>query len=310
VSAAEFRGWFDAALRGALDIPAPVVERARGFRYVFVGGLRTSRMPAYFAQNADELRAFCIPGRSIHILRPTSRITIEENSDAIRAEFMQIASQGPQRLVVIAHSTGGCTVLDFALRNPQFVHDRVAAIFLVQTPIGGTGLADYVVGEGHPMDEQMPPGARRVARMLGELERSRMARGPHAGIPALTRTAMRAHWDRMLREHADAVPIVGPRLFYIESSAHPDDLSPLARATGWYLAAYYGPNDGIVGAGDQNLPGLGTSLIVLNAGHADLTRQFPAARAGRQARRALVQSILMVTGRLDSALTSSRVSAE
>jgi pimeloyl-ACP methyl ester carboxylesterase len=208
---------------------------------------------------------------------------------------------------VLAHSTGGCTALDFALRNPQFVHDRVEAIFLIQTPIGGTGLADYVVGEGHPIDEQMPPGARRVTRMLGELERSRMRRGPHAGIPAWTRTASPAYWARMLREHADAVPIVGPRLFYIESLAHPDELSPLARATGWYLATYYGPNDGIVGAGDQSLPGLGTSLGVLNAGHADLTRRFPAARAGRHTRRALMQSILMVIGRSESALGRSRV---
>jgi pimeloyl-ACP methyl ester carboxylesterase len=306
VSAAEFMGWFDAALRGELAIPAPVVDRAAGFRYVFVGGLRTSRMPAYFAQNAHELCDFGVPRRFIHIVHPTARFTIEENSDAIRDEFMQIACQGPERLVVIAHSTGGCAALDFALRNPQFVRDRVEAIFLIQTPIGGTGLADYVVGEGHPMDEQMPPGARQAARMLGALERSRMRRGPHAGIPALTRTASRAYWDRMLREHADAVPVVGPRLFYIESVAHPDDLSMLARATGWYLAAYYGPNDGIVCAGDQNLPGLGTRLGVLNAGHSDLTRRFPAARAGRQFRRALVQSILMVIGKSEPALTTSR----
>jgi pimeloyl-ACP methyl ester carboxylesterase len=306
VSAAKFLGWYDAALRGELEIPAPVVERARCFRYVFMGGLRTSRMPAYFAQNADELCAFGVPRHSIHIVRPTSRFAIEENCDAIRDELMQIACHGPERLVVIAHSAGGCAALDFALRNPQFVQDRVEAIFLIQTPIGGTGLADYLVGEGHPIDEQMPAGARRLGRMLGALERSRMKRGPHAGIPALTRTAARAYWDRMLLEHADAVPIVGPRLFYIESLAHPDELSLLARATGWYLAAYYGPNDGIVGAGDQNLPGLGTSLGVLNCGHADLTRRFPAARAGRQARRALVQSVLMVIGRSGSALSGPR----
>src|SRR5207248_398926 len=38
VTAAEFQGWFEAAKRGTLHIPAPVARRARRFRYVFVGG--------------------------------------------------------------------------------------------------------------------------------------------------------------------------------------------------------------------------------------------------------------------------------
>ena len=52
----------------------------------------------------------------------------------------------------------------------------------------------------------------------------------------------------------------------------------------------------MVALGDQTLPGLGTSLGVLDAGHADLTRRFPATRARRGTRQALIRSILMAVG--------------
>jgi pimeloyl-ACP methyl ester carboxylesterase len=301
VTAEEFQNWFEKACHGELRIPESVSCRARCFRYVFVGGLQTSRMPGYFHQNITELRAHGVPRHAIHIMHPSSRRTVEENRAPVREELCRIACEGPERLVIIAHSVGGCDALAFALHEAPFVCERVEAVFLVQAPLGGTALADYVVGTGHAMDDQMPAGARRVATALGEMERFRMHRGPHAGIRELTRDAVRAYWDRVLEDCARAIPIVGPKLFYIESLASPDSLSPLPRATGRYLGTYYGPNDGIVAAGDQSLPELGTSLGVLDAGHADLTRRFPAARTGRQYRRALIQSILMVVGRTDAA---------
>ena len=66
--------------------------------------------------------------------------------------------------------------------------------------------------------------------------------------------------------------------------------------TGWYLGTYYGPNDGLVALEDQSLPGLGTVLAVLDVGHTDLTRRFPAARPKHRLRNALVDAILMAVG--------------
>jgi pimeloyl-ACP methyl ester carboxylesterase len=257
-------------------------------------------MPGYFAQNARELRAHGVPRQSIHFVHPSSGRTVEENRDAVRDEFRRIAGQGPERLVVIAHSRGACDALAFALHEPQFVQDRVEAFFLVQGPFGGSGLADYILGDGQPMDGRMPPGHRWLARLLGTLERLLVKYGKHGGVAGLTREASRAYWRQACAEHAEAVPVIGPKVFYIESRSRPARLALFQRAMSWYLGAYYGPNDGVVAVSDQAVPGLGTSLGVLNAGHADLTRRFPATRAGRTFRQALVRSILMAVGRSGS----------
>jgi pimeloyl-ACP methyl ester carboxylesterase len=297
VTAAEFRRWFEAASLGRLTIPERVERRARGFRYVFVGGFRTGRMPGYFAQNAQALRAHGIPRRSIHFIFPSSRRTVDENHESVRDEFLRIAGEGPERLVIIAHSRGACDALAFALHDPPFIRDRVEALFLVQGPFGGSGLADYVLGEGEPMDGRMPIVHRLLARMIGTLERFLVQRGQHGGLAGLSREASRAYWQRALEEHTDAIPLVGPKVYYIESHAHSQRLALFQRAMSWYLGAYYGPNDGVVVVGDQALAGLGTSLGVVDAGHADLTRRFPATRVGKRSRRALIQAILMAVGR-------------
>jgi pimeloyl-ACP methyl ester carboxylesterase len=299
IDPADFRAWFEAASHGRLRIPESVERRAQGFRYVFVAGLRNESMPNYFAQNTAELRARGVPRRSIHRIAPSSDRSVEENLESVRDEFLRIADEGPERLVVIAHSRGACDALAFALRDPDFVRDRVEALFLVQGPFGGTGLADYVLGEGPALDGRMPPIARGLAWVLAGLERSLVARGRHGGLAALTRDASTSYWRRALEEHADAIPTVGPKVYYVESECAPSHLGLFRRATARYLGAYYGPNDGVVAVADQSLPGLGTRLGCLGAGHADLTRSGLATQAGRRTRRALVASILMAVGHSD-----------
>jgi hypothetical protein len=297
IAPAAFRGWFDAASRGRLRIPGDTLRRARGFRYVFVGGFRGERMRGYFAQNTAELKALGVPGRAIHVVHPGSDRTVEENRGEVRREFLRIAGEGPERLVVVAHSRGACDALAFALGDPGFVRDRVEALFLIQGPFGGTGLADYALGEGEPMDRRMPPAHRLLAYLIGRRERALLGRGRHGGLAGLTLASSRAYWRRALAEHAEAIPLVGPKVYYVESATRPGRLRLFLRAAAWYLGTYYGPNDGVVAAGDQSLAGLGTSLATLDAGHADLTRRGPATRAGRRIRRALVRSIVMAVGR-------------
>ena len=210
---------------------------------------------------------------------------------------LRVAGGGAERLVVIAHSRGAGDALAFALRNPEFVRDRVEALFLVQGPFGGTGLADYVLGEGEPMERRMPPVPRLLAHLLGRWAKGRMAREWNEGLAGLTRESSRAYWRRMLEEHAGAIPVVGPKVYYVVSRARPSRLRLFLRATAWYLGAYYGPNDGAVAVDDQSLPGLGTALGPLDAGHADLTRRSPASRAGRRARAALMRGVVMAVGR-------------
>jgi pimeloyl-ACP methyl ester carboxylesterase len=298
VTAAEFGGWFESSSRGKLVVPRSCIRKAAGLRFVFVGGLGSERMPAYFAQNAAELRALGVPRPAIHFLYPSSRMTVEENLDEVRGEFLRIAALGQEGLVVIAHSRGACDALAFALHQPEFVRDRVEAMFLIQGPFGGTALADYVAGDAKPMDGRMSAGYRWLGSALGRREAGLLKDGRHAGMVGLKRESSRAYWRLELEERRDAARVVGPKVFFVGSKSTPARLRLFQRTMGTYLGTYYGPNDGLVAVDDQSLPGLGTSLGVLDAGHADLTRSFPATRAGRKSRRALIESVVMVLGQL------------
>jgi pimeloyl-ACP methyl ester carboxylesterase len=299
VAPGEFRAWFDQASAGRLAISADVERAAGRFRYVFVGGFHNERMPGYFVQNARQLRARGVSRHQIHFIYPSSSETIEGNSEAVRTRLAEIAGTGPEKLVVIAHSRGACDTLAFALRNPNFVRDRIEALFLVQGPFGGTGVADYVLGEGPPMDCRMPLRYRVFAYLLGRMEQLFLYRGRHGGLTELTRRASRDLWARTLEEHSGAIAVVGPRTFFITSATDPSRLRLFQRATAWYLKTYYGQNDGVIAQDDQSLPGLGTVLARLNAGHSDLTNRFRSTRLARWLQRALIDAIIMSVGSRD-----------
>ncbi|AGA27842.1 lipase family protein [Singulisphaera acidiphila] len=296
VDPSAFERWFEAARQGQLQIPAEVEREATRYRYVFVAGFWNERMPTYFTQNAQELRALGVPRDAIHFVYPSSHKSIEENADAVRGQFLEIAEAGPEPLVVIAHSRGACEALAFALENPEFVRTRILALFLVQGPFGGTGVADYVAGEGPSMDRRIPLRYRAIATLLDRLEKTKLKRGKHGGLADLTHQASENFWEQILEKHLSAIPIVGPKTFYVTSETSPSHLRLFKRATAWYLQTFSGPNDGVVALEDQSLPVLGTVLAVLDAGHSDLTNRGPSTRAPRRLRRALIQGIVMAVG--------------
>ena len=234
---------------------------------------------------------------SIHAIFPSSEETVEESAEAFRRRVFTIASEGPEPLVIVAHSRGACDALAFALTEPVFVRDHLAALFLVQGAFGGTALADYVVGEGHPIDEKMPEQYRTFTRILGDVERELVRRGPHAGLPGLTRVEARAYWTRMLRQHAAAIPAIAPRTLFVRTAIEPARLGRFRRAIGYYLTTYSGPNDGIVALDDQHLPGLGMTLGVIECGHGELTCNVDNGPEARKLRRALTPSLVMTVGR-------------
>jgi len=296
ISPADFRRHFDAAREGKLSIPDTAIEEARRYRYVFVGGFHSERLPGYFAQNAKELRARGVPKTAIHFIYPSSGETVDGNARMVRASFEDIARQGPEELVVIAHSRGSCDTLAFALQNPEFALKHVHSLFLIQGPFGGTAIADYVVGEGPPIDKRMPLGQRVVAHALAKGEGYLLDHGKHGGLPSLTRHASEEFWQDVLEENSAAIPIVGPKTFYVTSQIPPSGRRFLQRPLASYLETHFGENDGVVALEDQALPELGTVLAVLNAGHTDLTNRFPSGRAAQRMRKAVIDAIVMAVG--------------
>jgi pimeloyl-ACP methyl ester carboxylesterase len=296
VSPAAFKSCFDAAAAGKLTIPPKVSRKASGYRYVFISGLHFGMMQGYLQQNAKELRAQGVPRESIHILDPSSAKTVEENAKSVRSAILEIAAKGPEKLVVIAHSRGACDALAFALQNPKFVKEHIAALFLIQGPFGGTGVADYVAGDGEPIDREMPLGYRVLGKAIGRLEANLLDDDRHEVITSLSHRESDRFWEELLEKHRQAIPVVSPKTYYVTSQTKRSKHSLPLRATAWYLGTYYGPNDGLVTLEDQSLPGVGTVLAVLDVGHTDLTRRFPAARPKAQLRRAIVDAIIMALG--------------
>ncbi|MDR3639131.1 MAG: hypothetical protein P4L84_35325 [Isosphaeraceae bacterium] len=301
IESASFQTWFDAALNGELRLPPSIEQRAERFRYVFVGGFANERMPGYFSQCAQELRTHGVAKSAIHFIFPSSHRSFDENCDGVKEAFLEIASHGPEPLVVIAHSRGAGDSLAFALQNADFARDHVYALFLVQGAFGGTGAADYVLGEGPPMDRQMPMRLRVMTQLLGRAERYVLSRGKHDGLAGLTRDESAEFWEQIRHKYASAIEIVGPKTFYITSQVPPKQLRFFKKAVATYLDTYYGPNDGVVALEDQSLPGLGTTLVMLDAAHTALTHRFPATHSPRRLRQALVESLLMAVGQADPA---------
>ena len=296
VSPAKFRAHFDSALAGKLSIPADFKHGVRAYRYVFVGGFMNEGMSEYFKQNAKELRAIGVPRTAIHFVYPSSRETIDGNAAAVRGKFQEFAALGPEKLVVIAHSRGACDALAFALRNPRFVSEHVQALFLIQGPFGGTGIADYLIGDGPPIDKRMPLKQRLIAQGLGRLEEFALSRGKHGGLSSLTRRASKEFWDAAMEEHQEAISIVSPKTFYVTTKTRPAHLQLFLQATAWYLGTHFGPNDGMVALEDQSVAGVGAVVAILDAGHTDLTHRFPSAPPRRRLRRALIDAIIMGVG--------------
>jgi pimeloyl-ACP methyl ester carboxylesterase len=301
ISPAEFRASFDSALAGKLSVPANIKLAARSFRYVFVGGFMNEGMSEYFKQNARELRAIGVTRKAVHYIYPSSHETIEANAASVCGKFQEFAALGPEKLVVIAHSRGACDALAFALQNPQFVSDHIQALFLIQGPFGGTGVADYLIGEGPPIDKRMPLKHRLIALALGRLEEYVLSRGMHGGLSSLTRRASKEFWEAALEEYEAALPVVSPKTFYVTAKTRPAHLRLFLQATAWYLGTNFGPNDGMVALEDQSVAGVGTVLAVLDAGHTDLTHRFPSALPKRRLRRGLIDAIIMCVGRATAA---------
>jgi pimeloyl-ACP methyl ester carboxylesterase len=287
-----FQGWLETYSQGKHAVPAVAKQAALRFRFLFVGGFSADHSSSAFAQNAKELHALGVSRKSIAFIYPDSNQSIEENADKVRDQIVSIAAQGPEKLVIIAHSRGACQVMAFALNEPQFVADRVEAMFLLQGPFGGSGLADYLSGEGPPVDRRMPGKFRLLARLIGKFETWRLSRGQHQGLRDLTRARSRRFWSEVLASHAESISIISPKVFYITAATSPSRLPLFQKAMAWYLRTYFGPSDGMVAPEDQFLPGVGKVIAVLEAGHSDLIGRFPSSKAKPKVRKAMIRSIV------------------
>lgn len=320
-----FAAFFERQVTAPQPLPDGVLEAARRYRYVFVAGfLNEAFRQGYFNENREALLEAGVAANAIHVLFPRSADAVAETATRLRQELPALAAGGHQKLVLIGHSKGAAELLAFALANPAFVRARVAAIFLAQGAIGGSGVADYVTGAGHPLDDKMPAASRMafaVAAQGGKLLDGQLDRG----FQSLTHRQAAALWARLVPRQSPANPAnadakgaakrevratplgaaAADRIFYVRGHRPPAAVSKILALTATYLATYYGDNDGLVEVEDQWIPGVGRVLATVEADHMALTVGRPVSGDGPAVRRAFTHALLMqVAGALAPAARS------
>lgn len=286
---AAFRAWFERESQHPTALAPGALKAARAYRYVFIAGfLNEGFQIGYFNQNRQTLLDAGVKPGAIEVLFPKSGNTVPENVAVLAQRLPEIAAKGPEKLVLIGHSKGAVEALAFAVGAPEFVRARVQAIFLVQGAFGGSGIADYITGTGHPLDDRMaaiPRALFALAAGWGELLDTRI----DGGFQSLSRLHAAELWQRLPRLPAD----LEDRVLFVRSQREPDKVCPLLWITAKYLATYYGPNDGLMAISDQWLPDAGRLLADLDADHAGLTVARPISDWPAQVRRAFMRALLM-----------------
>ena len=286
---AAFRAWFERQSQHPTALPVATVQAARAYRYVFIAGfLNEGFQSGYFSQNRQALLDAGVKAGAIEVLFPKSGNTVAQNVEVLSRSLPALAAKGPQKLVLIGHSKGAVEALAFAVGAPDFLRDHVQRIFLVQGAFGGSGIADYITGTGHPLDDRMAPVPRvlfALAAGWGELLDSRI----DGGFQSLSRVRAAELWKRLPRLPDELTE----RVFFIRSQRDPDKVCPLLWLTAKYLATYYGPNDGLLVISDQWVPGAGQLLGDLDADHSGLTVAGPVSDWPARVRRAFMHALLM-----------------
>lgn len=288
--------------------------RARRYHYTFVKGFLNETMPTgYFWDHIAELQSLGVTHDHIHVVSPCSGKSFDENQLTVKQELTQpVLDSDDEPEVIVAHSRAARDVLAFALLNPTFVREHVKAIFLIQGALLGSSVADYIKGEGPPIDRRVPSAYRIELEWIGKTARTFGGMfGIDTGFAELTHLDSAEFLDSIFASHPDAAAMISDKIFYIQGSKNPAHVSPLIRATAHYLqysckielnerGESICPNDGLVATHEQWLPGIGTSLAVFNADHTDLTNSWPISSEGNRKRLMLTRAIFTSVAQSES----------
>ena len=296
LSPTAFTGWYNLALRHRLTIPRQAAQNARGFDYVFVAGFLNEVFPDYFSDNIHQLKANGIAEEQISILFPPSADGFSPDQDYIGASLRTVVARAGGQIVLVAHSRGASDLLAYLVRDSKWAMEHVRAVFLIDGTFGGSGVADYLLGQGPAIGSDIPFLPRELDRLLADATREWLQPYIQAGIESLSTARNRARWRKLLIDYPQGEARLSDRVYYICSQETPSLKAPLFYATESYLQTYYGPNDGMVTYDGQYLPQLGTRLMDVSGNHHDLVHSFPWSLRPAQARYALAAAIEMAMG--------------
>ncbi len=125
----------------AAGTAGPLPPAARSVSYLWVGGVFSNSITGYMADNLERLRSLGLRASKIEIHTEGRRLP------AMKAiEAAVVASPTP--VVLIGHSRGGMLIHDWYRRAPAELKAKVSRVVIMQSPIGGTPIAEQPLSGG------------------------------------------------------------------------------------------------------------------------------------------------------------------
>lgn len=239
------------------------------YRYVFISGFLNEALPIGFADSLQTLQEMGIDEDNLTTINLSSSFGVEENSERLFLELKKINKHKRKPMVLFAHSKGALETLIFASKHPDFIMQKVQSIYLIQGVLGGSYVADYLAGEGHPVDSQMPLSMAAKFLTLNVIENMTYWYIGD-GLLSMTTKAAKALVRTIKAQAMSYSEGISDKIFYISSEEKNSKLSYLVEGSGSYLSTYYGKNDGLLLVKDQVVPGFGKRIMHLECDHLDL----------------------------------------
>jgi pimeloyl-ACP methyl ester carboxylesterase len=242
-----------------------------------VSGLKGENDPFYFGRMAKELRALTgttgvrdPADQRVFVVKPDSKVPYDQSNAYLDRRIQEIVAGSPPgtEFRFVGHSLGGFRLYEYLNEHPELLARTQAAVFL-QTPFGGSALAEHILS-GRPVSsvirftEAPIQNAslyglgkvfgffRNSLRVLTPAAAEERMQGIQDRIPEAVQTELKA---KSLVFATHKAPVYGAASLIPGPSA-------ILNLCGKALAKLKpGPNDGMVRVADQSLAQLSGRTI-------------------------------------------------
>lgn len=230
------------------------------------GGDSIGRVLNYYQFVRGELKELGVPGNHIRTFRPASFRSVESNAPRLMANLKAYREKTGKPLVLVGHSMGAVISLLAAFEDPQWVQENIPKIYLVQGPIRGSNVSNYVTGVSDPAFQKVG----LVTRILGVkiwtlfLDEVLQMRASQA---SMTTEVSEARLRKLETDHPEWVEkFLAEKFVFVASERSPKDsvtwMSDGARK--FLVQAYPGePNDSMVLTRNESWDHEGARVVVL-----------------------------------------------
>jgi pimeloyl-ACP methyl ester carboxylesterase len=250
--------------------------KVQSSQLVFVSGFLNEIFPKYYKDNILGIqKVFNLNSELIHVIKPSSRRSVESNATWLRTEILSINRKNPAPIILVGHSKGAAESLSMLMAYPELVKEGIVRdLISVQGAIFGSYIAD-LYSTVPPKNDSIRQGlfswllaqADHHARVFDDWVTNKLF---DDGIDSLETENSRQRFQRLLQQLSNENrELLNDRVHYVISHIDTRDSGMLTYLSSWYLSVL-GLNDGVLMLEDQHSEDLGRVLAHYYADHTDL----------------------------------------